>query len=149
MKKKFLLFFVATILFLSVALSAYAMDNVANGVRNFVGGTENVVENAGNGIANGIKSGLNTVSGGTQNIVSDVKNGMENAGNSMVSATDTNNNGYTATRTATDDVKIAGMTTNAWSWIIIGITAAAIILLVWSYIKQKNRDDIYIDSDKM
>lgn len=149
MKKKFLLFFVATILFLSVALSAYAMDNVANGVRNFVGGTENVVENAGNGIANGIKSGLNTVSGGTQNIVSDVKNGMENAGNSMVSATDTINNGYTATRTATDDVKIAGMTTNAWSWIIIGITAAAIILLVWSYIKQKNRDDIYIDSDKM
>lgn len=149
MKKKFLLFFVATILFLSVALSAYAMDNVANGVRNFVGGTENVVENAGNGIANGIKSGLNTVSGGTQNIVSDVKNGMENTGNSMVSATDTNNNGYTATRTATDDVKIAGMTTNAWSWIIIGITAAAIILLVWSYIKQKNRDDIYIDSDKM
>ncbi len=149
MKKKFLVFFVATILFLSVALSAYAMDNVTNGVRNFVGGTENVVENAGNGIANGIKSGLNTVSGGTQNIVSDVKNGMENAGNSMVSTTDTNNNGYTATRTATDDVKIAGMTTNAWSWIIIGITAAAIILLVWSYIKQKNRDDIYIDSDKM
>ena len=147
MKKRILFIFVATILFLSIAISSFAMDNVANGVRNVVGGTENVLENAGNGVANGVKNGFNTVQHGTENVVSNVKNGMQNAGNTMVGGmTDNNNGGYTATRTSTDEIKVAGMTTNTWSWIIMGITAAAIIILIWSYIKQKNRNDIYIDS---
>ena len=148
MKKKLLLFFVAFILFLSIAISSFAMNNMANGVRNVLGGTENMMENAGNNISNGVKNGLNTVTHGTENVVTDVKDGMQNMGNTMVGGmTDNNGGNYSATRTNTGDVMVAGMSTNTWSWIIIGVTAAAIILLVWSYIKQKNSNDIYIDSD--
>ena len=84
-----------------------------------------------------------------------MKNGAQDVGNTVAGMTDSttnnnnnNNGGYTATRTSTDDVRIAGMTTNTWTWIIIGITAAAIIILVWSYIKQRNDNDLYIDSDE-
>ena len=153
MKKKFLLIFVATILFLSIAISSFAMNNVANGVRNFVGGTENVIEDAGKGMYNGVKSGLNTVGEGARNVVTDTKSGMQDAGNTMtgkVTGNDNNNNnGYTATRTSTGDTTVAGMSTNTWSWIIIGITIAGIVALIWAYMSQKSKNDIYIDSDKM
>ena len=152
MKKKFLFVFMATLLMLSIAISSFAMNNMADGVRNFVGGTENVIEDAGKGVANGVKSGLNTVGHGTENVVSNVKNGMQNAGNTMagtVTGNGNNNNGYTATRTSVGNATVAGMSTNTWSWIIIGITAVAIIALIWAYMRQKSNNDIYIDSDKM
>ena len=152
MKRKFLLVIVATFLFLSVAISSLAMDNVMNGVRNFVGGTENIVENVGNNIAGGVRNGLNTVGNGAENVVTDVKDGMRDTGNTVAGMATGNNNGndgYTATRTSTDDVRVAGMTTNTWTWIIVGITGAAIGILVWSYIRQRNKNDIYIDSDDL
>lgn len=150
MKKRFLFTLVATILFLSIAISSFAMGNMANDVRNFVGGAENTIENVGNNVAGGIRSGFNTVENGTENVVSDMRSGMQNTGNSVIGMTtgDDNNGGYTATRTS-NDAQLAGMSTNTWTWIIVGITAAAIVLLVWSYIKQKNRNDIYIDSDEL
>lgn len=150
MKKRFLIFFIAMFLFLSIAISSFAMNNMVDGVRNMVGGTENMIENAGNNISNSVKSGLNTVEHGTENVVTDVKDGMQDMGNTMVSGTtNNNNNNYTASRTSSNEVKIAGMTTNTWSWLIMGITGVAIIILVWSYIKQKNQNDIYIDSDEL
>ena len=151
MKRKFLLSFVLTVLFLSIAVYSFAMDNMVNGVRNVVGGTENAIENVGNNISNGVKSGLNTVTHGTENVVTDVKDGMQNTSNSIMGTTTTNNgnNGYTAQKTATNAVTVAGMTTNTWTWIIIGVTGAAIGILVWSYIKQRNSNDIYIDSDEL
>ena len=152
MRKKILFVFVATILMLSIAISSFAMNNMADGVRNFVGGTENVIEDAGKGAANGIKSGLNTIGEGTQNIMSGAGNAMKDAGNTMtgmMTGNDNNNGGYTATRTSADNATVAGMSANTWSWIIIGIAAAAIIALIWSYMRQKNNNDIYIDSDKM
>lgn len=149
MKKRFLFTLVATILFLSIAISSFAMGNIANDVRNFVGGTENTIENVGNNVAGGIKNGFNTVEHGAENVASDMKSGAQKAGNSVMGMTTNNNNGgYTATRTS-GNAAIAGMSTNTWTWIIVGITAAAIVTLVWSYIKQKNKNDIYIDSDEL
>lgn len=151
MKRKILLSFVLSILFLSIAISSFAMDSMVNGVRNVVGGTENMIENAGNNISNGVKNGLNTVTHGTENVVTDVKDGMQNTGNSIMGAMTTNNsnNGYVAERTSTNVVTVAGMTTNTWSWLIIGITGVAIGILVWSYLKQRNSNDLYIDSDEL
>ena len=155
MRKRFLIISIITILFISIAIPSFAMDNVANGIRNFVGGAENAIENVGNNISNGVKNGLNTVSHGTENVVTDVRGGMQDTGNTMAGMTTTNNNNnndndrYTATRISTEEMRIAGMTTNTWSWIIIGITAAAIGILVWSYIRQKNKNDIYIDSNDL
>ncbi len=151
MKRKFLLSFVLTVLFLSIAITSFAMDNMVNGVRNVVGGTENMIENAGNNISNGVKSGLNTVTHGTENVVTEVKDGMQNTSNSIMGTMTTNNgnNGYSTQRTSTGEVTVAGMTTNTWTWIIVGVTGAAIGILVWSYIKQRNSNDIYIDSDEL
>ena len=74
---------------------------------------------------------------GAENVASDMKSGAQKAGNSVMGMTTNNNNGgYTATRTS-GNAAIAGMSTNTWTWIIVGITAAAIVILVWSYIKQK------------
>ena len=131
MKKRFLFTLVATILFLSIAISSFAMGNIANDVRNFVGGTENTIENVGNNVAGGIKNGFNTVEHGAENVASDMKSGAQKAGNSVMGMTTNNNNGgYTATRTS-GNAAIAGMSTNTWTWIIVGITAAAIVILVW------------------
>ena len=155
MKKKIISILVIAFLLFSISISSLAMGNVVNGVRNFVGGTENVIENAGNTVAGGVRNGFNTIGHGTENVINDVSGGVRDTGNTVAGMTTTNNNngndnnGYQATRTATGEVKIAGMTTNAWSWLIVGITAAAIVILVWSYIKQKNRNDIYIDSDEL
>lgn len=157
MKKRLAFIAALTILFVSASLSVFAMGDAVNGVRNAVGGAENAVEDVGNGIVGGVRSGLNTLQGGTQNVMSGMKNGAQDAGNTVAGMTgsvtnnnnnDNNNGGYTAARTSTDEVRIAGMTTNTWTWIIVGITAAAIIILVWSYVKQRNDNDLYIDSDE-
>ena len=68
MKKRFLIVSVLTILLISICIPAFAMENMANGIRNFVGGTENVIEDAGNTVSNGVKNGLNTVGAGTENV---------------------------------------------------------------------------------
>lgn len=151
MKKRLAFIAVLTILFLSVSLSVFAMGDAVNGVRNAVGGAENAVEDVGNGIVGGVRSGLNTLQGGTQNVMSGMKNGIEDAGNTVSGIADSmtsDDSGYAATRTSTDDVRIAGMTTNTWTWIIVGITVAGIAILVWSYIRQRNNNDLYIDSDE-
>ena len=151
MIKKALISFILTILFVSLTMSSFAMNTMVDGARNIVGGAENMIKNAGNNRSNGVKNGLNTVTHGTENVVTDVKDGMQNTGNSMAGmmTSSNNNDGYTAQRTATNGVTVAGMSTNTWSWLIIGITAAAIIILVWSYLKQKNSNDLYIDSDEL
>lgn len=150
MRKRILLISIVALLFISIAIPSFAMENVANGIRNFVGGTENVIENAGNNISNGVRNGFNTLGQGTENVVTDVRDGMENAGNTMIGTmTDNNdrNDGYTATRTTTDDVTLAGMSTNTWTWIVVALSIVAIGILIWSYMKQRNKNDIYIDSN--
>ena len=152
MRKRILLISIVALLFISIAIPSFAMENVANGIRNFVGGTENVIENAGNNISNGVRNGFNTLGQGTENVVTDVRDGMENAGNTMMGTmTDNNdrNDGYTATRTTTDDVTLAGMSTNTWTWIVVALSIVAIGILIWSYMKQRNKNDIYIDSDDL
>ena len=152
MRKRILLISIVALLFISIAIPSFAMENVANGIRNFVGGTENVIENAGNNISNGVRNGFNTLGQGTENVVTDVRDGMENAGNTMMGTmTDNNdrNDGYTATRTTTDDVTLAGMSTNTWTWIVVALSIVAIGILIWSYMKQRNKNDIYIDSNDL
>ena len=47
-----------------------------------------------------------------------------------------NNNGYTATRTSTGESTFMGMGSTAWTWLILGIAAIAIVALVWYYSMQ-------------
>lgn len=115
------------------------LQDAANGVKNAVGGAENVVENAAGGAANTAK-----------NATQGIENGMNNAGNTMkntTSNTRTNTNtGYTATRTSTEPATFMGMTSTAWTWLIMGIAALAIVALVWYYGAQM-RSSNYNDRD--
>ena len=50
--------------------------------------------------------------------------------------TGTNNGDYTATRTSTTQATFMGMNATAWTWLILGIAAIAIVALVWYYSMQ-------------
>ena len=89
-----------------------------------------------------------------KNMTQRVENGAQNtanqAGNVMQG---TMNDGYNATRTATDtDAGVGastfmGMSATAWTWLIMGIAAAAIVALVWYYGSQV-RSSNYDDNDR-
>ena len=149
MKKKIILSIITMISLLSICIYSFAMDNVTNNIRGFVGGAENIVENMVNDVSGGVKSGLNTVESGTENVVNDVRDGSQDAENTAIGVvTDNNNgNGYTASMTSTDQNGIANMSNNMWTWIIVGIIALAIGLMVWAYVRNKNNNDMYIDPD--
>lgn len=142
MKKRFFIISVFSIiislLMISYTFAANGLNEVTSGIRNMVGGAENVVENAGNTIAGGMKNGMNTL-----------ENTTDRAGNTVggMLTDDNNNNGYTATRTATGDLGTTGTNYSNWSWIIIGITAVGIGVLIWSYFAQNNRNSSYINSN--
>ena len=141
---------------ISVILSVFAvsytyanntMNDAVNGVRNFVGGAENMVEDAGNAAASTIRNGLNTIENGAGNVGNAVENGARNTGNAIEGAMtdDNNDDGYTVARTATDTTD--GINTTTWTWFIIGVTAIAIGVLIWSYIRERNARNSYIDSN--
>ena len=146
MKKKF--FIIATLLVIfSFFIVPYAfaanknMDNAVNNVRNFVGGAENVVKDAGKDVANGIKSGLNAIDDGAKDVGNDVKNGMNDMGRTT--------NNYTATRTATttDNGLLGNVSNTVWSWLIIAIVAIVIVALVLFYANQNKNTTTYHNDD--
>ncbi len=98
-----------------------AANNVTNGIRNTVGNAENTIEGATNNVAGATKNATN----------------MNNNTN--------NNTDYNATRTATgttgNNETFMGMTSTAWTWLIMGIAAIAIIALVWYYSTQLRSSD--------
>ena len=135
-----------------------AAGDATNFVRNAVGGAENVLEDAANGAAGAIKSGTNAIENGGERIGNDVKNGMtdmkdtmmSNNTNSMAGTTRMDGNGgsnssYSATRTsATSDITFLGISNTVWTWLVIGITAIAIISLIVFYMRQnKSTNNLY------
>ena len=81
-----------------------------------------------------------------ENAANNTTNTMANNGNNNNTHKDTNNNtmhtttnnngNYTATRTATNQATFMGMNATAWTWLILGIAAIAIVALVWYYSMQ-------------
>lgn len=106
------------------------LATTANNVRNFVGGVEDTVENVALDISNVSKD----VTGGTENVMSNNRTSGMNNSNRMTGSN--MGSGYTATRTSTDTTSVAGMSQTAWTWLILGITAIAIIAVVWYYSMQ-------------
>ena len=100
------------------------LQDAANGVRDAVGGAENAIEDGAKDIANT-----------TKGVTGSAENAMENKDNSGMTQNNnrTNNSNYTATRTATTNSTFMGMSSTAWTWLIIGIAGIAIVALVWYY----------------
>lgn len=139
MKKKTLITIsIALCVFMYGISYSFASNNMAQdavqGIRNVVGGAENVLEDTASGVVNGIKD----ATGATQNTASDVMGYAErNIGGAM---TQDNNRDYTATRTATtanSNATLFGLNSTAWAWMIMAILGVVVVALVWYYGKQK------------
>ena len=110
-------------------------------------GIGNTIKNAGNTAGSVISGATGAVVDGTRdlaNSASNMMNDMTNANGDMENdATNTlatndgmfdNTDGdYTATRTATGNNNLLGMSDTTWTWLIIGIVGAVIVALVWYY----------------
>ena len=148
MKKKllFVTLFIITVLLISATFNtSYA---TMNEIRNFMGGAENTIENMAGGAGNMIRSGTNTMSDTMNNFVNgdqmQMQNDIEGAmtmDNTTMNNTAATTGDYTATRTAVtaDNVTVAGISVNVWTWIVIALAVVGIGVLIWSYAMQKNR----------
>ena len=123
----------------SVCLANNGLQEAADGVRNVVGGAENAIEGAAKDVSNASKDATGKMEEGANNIGNAVMNTTNQATNYNRSATANNN--YTATRTSATDNTFMGMNATAWTWLIIGIAAIAIVALVWYYSMQVRSSD--------
>ena len=144
MKKK--LFITAIVLaiftfaFIPNAFANTDMDNAVNGIRNFVGGAENVMEDAGKSVVNGVKDGANAVGNGARDVANGIDNGM-NRDNITSGVATGNNGGYTATRTSADTGATAlfgNVSNDVWTSMVLAIVGIIIVALVMYYAKQNN-----------
>lgn len=120
----------------SVCFANDSLQEAADGVRNVVGDAENAVEDAARNISNASKDATGKIEQGANNIGNTV---MNNNNSNTTTGSTTNN--YTATRTATTGNTFMGMNATAWTWLIIGIAAIAIVALVWYYSMQIRSSD--------
>lgn len=113
----------------SICFANNGLQNTAEDVRNVVGGAENTVENA-------VKDISNTSKNATGNLEKDFNN-MDTHNTTNTEETATTDGNYTANRTSTTaNSTFMGMNATAWTWLIIGIAAIAIVALVWYYSMQ-------------
>lgn len=118
------LILVSVILFALFIFSGFvsAADNVKNGVSDAVNTVVNGVNAMGADVRNGIGDAENGIKGALKIDGNQNNNNMAN----------NRNNGYDATRTATD--ALAGNNTSTlWIWLIVAVAAIVIIGLVWYY----------------
>ena len=119
-------------------------EDAVEGVRNFVGGAKNVVEDTAKDVGEGIRSG-----------VTDVKDAAQDTTHDMTRDNRNNNSNYSSTRTSARTTSTGNsflnMGATAWSLLIIAILGIITVALVWYYGKQNeinvhhnnNNDDNY------
>ena len=122
-KKMFSIILILSLFLISICSFSFAATEALNS-------TKNAVMNVGNAIGNGVKD----VANGAANLGKDAVNTTQAAGNSIAGATSMNNDGmdYTATRTSADNT-VLGLSSTAWTWLILGIVGIVIVALVWYY----------------
>lgn len=138
MKKKLFITFaiiIAIVFSFSVCFAAEDIikdttDTVRDAVNNTEGAVEGAMHNVGNAIQDSTKKTENTMENAGNKVEKDVKDTTSRVAN-------TNNDGYMATRTSTNGgATFMGMNATAWTWLILGIAAIAIIAVVWYYSMQ-------------
>ena len=143
-KKLFAIFVIIIAIVFSFSVCFAAEDvlkNATNTVRDAVNDTEDAVEgtmhNAGDAIQDSTEKAKNTMEN-AGNKIEEAGNTLEkDTKNTTSKVTNTNNDGYTAARTSTTgSATFMGMNATAWTWLILGIAAIAIIAVVWYYSMQ-------------
>lgn len=118
----------------NICLANNTIQDATNGVRDMVNNAENTIENTAQDISNASKDATSDMA----NKANEMTKGLMN--DAGTKDTNDGDNNYIATRTATttDDGTLLGMNATAWTWLILGIAAIAIIALVWYYASQFN-----------
>ena len=123
----------ALILPFTLSFANNGFQEATDGIKNVMGGAENVMEDAAQGISNTTKN----ITGGIEN---GANNMMQENQDSKNTAQDTGSD-YMATRTSTDENTFMGMNSTSWTWLILGIAGIAIVALVWYYATQFNHNN--------
>ena len=120
------------------------LQNAAEDVRNVVGGAENAVENAAKDISNTSKNATGNMEKDANNVTDHKMDNNKTSNKSTGTSTGT----YNATKTsATGSSTFMGMNATAWTWLILGIAAIAIIALVWYYSMQVRSNNDFDDKN--
>lgn len=136
MKSKFLISTLLLLAFAIILCSQVFADNMMQSAGN-------AMKNAGNAIGNAAAQTGNTIVNGTRNLINgatdmgdDAMNTEENMtddNNTTSAIYDTNNDDYTAQRTAAGNTGLFGMSDTMSTWLILGIVGAIIVGLIWYY----------------
>lgn len=139
-RKILLTFCLFSLLIFTLCSYSFAATTGTNNVKNAIMDTGNMIGNTATSARNGIMNVTNNITNGATTLGNDVVNGVENVGqdtqNAVGYTADTLNNGdntYTATRTATTNNNLFGLSDNIWTWMILGIVGIVIVSLVWYY----------------
>ena len=138
-KKLFITFaiIISIIFSFSVCFAADMLTEATNAVRDTVNNAENAVEGAMNTAGDAVKDSTEKTENTMENAGNAIKDTGNTVGRDINNATSprdtaTNNGTYTATRTSTDgNATFMGMNATAWTWLILGTAAIAIIAVVW------------------
>ena len=131
-----------TLCFLLVFSTSVFATNNNSIIGNVVNDAKNTISDGANNIRNVVEDGSNALKNTTEDMANDVRDGANNVENSIANGVNTVTNdaintsedaGYTATRTATSNNNLLGMSDTTWTWLILGIVGAVIVALVWYY----------------
>lgn len=151
-KKLFITLALITCVVMFFATNCFATDgamhdmgesakNMAGDVKNGISGAVNNIEGTTKNVAGDISNSSKNVTGSMENTMNDASNTVtEGMNNTTREINDSmNNDTYNATRTSADGTTtFMGMGATAWTWLILGIAALAIIAAVWYYSMQTN-----------
>ena len=133
-KKVFFAFLLSTLCVFALCSYSFANTNVGNKLMNAGKSVGNAIGDTAGAVVDGAKDLTNSTSNVMNNMTNangnTENNDATNTSNEMFGTTNTN---YTATRTATNNNNLLGMSSTAWTWIILGTIGAIIVALVWYY----------------
>ena len=135
-KKIFFTLILTTLFVITICSYSFANTNAGNKLIN----AGKSVENAVGDTAGAVVDGARELTNGAGNMMNNITNANGDKENDTTNTLATNdgifgmrNNDYTATRTATGNNNLLGMSDTTWTWMILGIVGAIIVALVWYY----------------
>jgi len=114
---------------LLLVLFTFLLCSSSFATTNMLQSAGNAVMNAGNTLVNGTKNLAN----GAATLGNDMMNGVDDMADNASTTMGTGTTDYTATRTATNNTGLFGMSDTMSTWLILGIAGAVIVGLVWYY----------------
>ena len=111
-------------------------QNTMNGAGNAIRDAGNSAMNAVNSTVNGAMNAVNELTQDRNTNTTNYEGNTSNTDNKNMNMAGTNNSAnYTTTRTSAEGT-ILGMNSTAWTWLIMGAVAIAIVALIWYYAMQ-------------